>query len=1634
MVLADRQPEFRRIAIVNRGHVAQRFIQSLREFRQSTGLALESIALFTEADREARFVREADHSYCLGSSTYTDAQARRRSRYLDEEAVTRALQATQADAVWVGWGYVPAFLPFASLVTRLGLTYVGADPACFPLFQDKLRVKALARSLDIPTLPAADPSQASEWIFPAYLKACLGGAGRYQERVESRFELADALLRMESKAHEELGDSRCFLEAEVPRARLISVQAMAGRDGQLILLGTREGSLQLQGHKVLEEAPAQGLPKDLQERLLQWTDRLLSEGRLVGLASVEFLWDSDRGEIWLLEVNPRLETAFTLTEALTDVDLIKAQLRISLSLPLPRPRLETQKVAVEVHLRAEDPLQDFAPAVGLLDVFRAPSGPGVRVETSAMNGDHMVPGLSPLLAKLIVEGEDRREAFVRLDAALRHMRVLLRQGWTNQNFLSALVRNADLQVSPQTTDWLGSLARMEYDDESEAIAFLVTAIESFRKDESLALQAFRKKAAHGFPLLATDADSTYELIGSRYRQSLRCLRLAVDRYRIVIGSKSLEVRYQILTTFERRLSIETGRGIEISVVHEDISLLVAVAGMNHRIYTKPEGLIRAPAPGVVQQILVTIGSFVKRGDPILKLEAMKMEMTLRAPFEGKVQTIHVLQYNPVGLEAPLLHLERQKGEVEEVAAQMPALSRLLEQNVARSSQPDLTYLPIFKQVFLGIERHEASLRQITAAWKQRLEIQQEQAQSWDLGAESIWLEMYVDRQQLFARSVAAPERKYSSAEEDLLLYLATGSTRSLKNPEAFQIYASKALDHYGIDFTSAPMEEQYQGFYQLFLAQQTDAVQLDMVTALLQTWRSLLQKGRGFASAAALRPLLLPLQRLVGHRSIAASDLAYELQTLLEDPELILAHRDYREEKVQPPKSAFQLLRSFVHEELFHYTLLQEIDGVYLFQAKAHDPSADERGIIVFRIDAPTTKIWPELTQRFRRANYLLRLMQAERPLAQRLHWNRIYIEVAKSMTWSLEQLRDFAETLAPSTEHVGLECVVVRVQWQDEPKKRCLGFSQPHGLGLLVRELDHTDLSPRALTAYDQKVLKLRQRGLVYPFELIKMYCPSATDLSHFPLGRFTEYDLDDERLQPVDRPWGEQKANLICGIVEHRTDRHPQGMKRVVLMGDPSRALGSLAEPECRRIIGALDLASELGVPVEWFALSSGAKIAMDSGTENMDWIAAALRRIVLFTQAGGEINVIVMGINVGAQPYFNAEATMLMHTRGILIMMPQSAMVLTGKRALDYSGGVSADDDQGIGGYDRVMGHNGQAQYFAPDSAAACALLLQHYDYTYKAPGQTFPARLPTADSPGRDITLSVHGDDFATLADVWSKESNQARKRPFHIRRIMEAVVDVDRQPLERWKDMRDAEIAVCWDAQVGGFPVAMVGIESEPIPRKSIPASDGPEQWTGGTLFPASSKKIARMINAASGNRPLVLLANLSGFDGSPESMRNGQLEFGAEIGRAVVNFQGPILLCVVSRFHGGAYVVFSRALNEQLDVVALEGTYASVIGGAPAAGVVFAGEVEARTKLHPEIRAFEARMAAAPDSERSSLKGEFEAVRARVRAETVGVLAEAFDREHSVERALRVGSIHRIIRPAELRLHIIQALEDKARV
>ena len=259
--------------------------------------------------------------------------------------------------------------------------------------------------------------------------------------------------------------------------------------------------------------------------------------------------------------------------------------------------------------------------------------------------------------------------------------------------------------------------------------------------------------------------------------------------------------------------------------------------------------------------------------------------------------------------------------------------------------------------------------------------------------------------------------------------------------------------------------------------------------------------------------------------------------------------------------------------------------------------------------------------------------------------------------------------------------------------------------------------------------------------------------------------------------------------------------------------------------------------------------------------------------------------------------------------------------------------------------------------------------------------------------------------------------------------MDAVSDQDHDTLERWPEMAEAEMAVVYDARLGGMAVTLIGMESRPMPRHGVTPADGPAQWSAGTLFPLSSKKVARAINAASGCRPVVMLANLSGFDGSPESLRRLQLEYGAEIGRAIVNFDGPFVLCVVSRYHGGAFVVFSAKLNDDMEVLAVEGSFASVIGGAPAAAVVFTREVDDRTRADERVKALETAVANASPDDANVRQAELASAWEAVRTEKLGEVAAEFDAVHSVQRAQAVGSVHRIIAAADLRPELIAAVE-----
>jgi len=1598
----------------------------------------------------------------------------------------------------------------------------------------------------------------------------------------------------------------------------------------------RDCTVQRRHQKVLEEAPSSALSSAQDQELRNAAVRLSQFAGYRNAGTVEFLYQPQTETLSFMEINTRLQVEHPVTECTTGLDMVKLQIHVARGGRLLGDPPRTTGSAIEVRLNAEDPDNAFAPSPGLIERFKIPTGPGIRIDTGVAEGDSVPAEFDSMIAKVIACGRDRKEAISRLQRALRESVVVIKDGSSNKSFLQGLLSRDDVQRGEVHVGWLDRLAASgehlsrEYAD----VALVHAAIEAYQAQLAIEQAQFYASAVRGRPQVHSELGRSAEL---RYRgqaYSPKIFRLGPETYRVEVDGWSIEAELESLGRFEYWITV-FGRRFHVVSAIQGSSYRIEVDGVSHRIDRDDGGVVHAPSPSVVVSIAVKPGDSVAAGDRLLVLEAMKMEMQVIAPFAGKIRSILTMRNVQVDAGAPLVQIEPTgEGHSTSTAARIVFGASSAEKAHQPPHSEGRRSLEHLRQLMLGFDVDPKECARLIAAWKKSPS--SDPSEMRDLEDEV--LNIFVDICTLFRREPAVnpvASGEEPSAEAYLFSYLRMLGTGGEGLPPFFVKALRSALLHYGVN-TLDDSPKLQESLLWIQKSHQRIESQIPLVLAVLDrrlhaaelltasgenSFRHLLDRlisvsngqfpaisdlarevryryfdqplfeqsrkqvydkvqeqlaylsanpevddrheqvrelvecpqplvgllCRSFPTAStAMQKLMLEaitwryyrIRNLRNLRSFehgghcyASAEYEFEgrqihvfathseysqlaqsaqalsrlLEAVPDGHDVVVDFYAWSSGPVTEPEITQQHLCTLLNQIDFHRPLrrmvvevasplrsqgvggmqhftyrrgesgycedklyrgvhpmmakrlhlwrlsnfnierLPSIEDVYLLRAVAKENPKDERLIAVAEVrdvtprrdESGQTVALPHLERMLSEAIAAIRVFQSRRPANQRLYWNRIFLYVWQPLTLEREEFRDLVRRLAPSVEGLGLEQVVIRARIPSratgELRDMTVRISAPAGRGMLITFRPADKMQPmRPLAEYEQKVVRMRQRGMIYPYEIIRMLTPPQKHTrAEFPAGDFVEYDLDSQaRLIRVDRPYGQNKTNIIFGVIRNFTRKYPEGMTRVMLLGDPSKDLGALAESECQRIIAAIDLAEEMHVPLEWFPISAGAKISMDSGVENMDWIARVLRRLVEFTQGGGEVNLIINGINVGAQPYWNAEATMLMHTRGILVMTPKAAMVLTGKRALDYSGGISAEDNQGIGGYDRIMGINGQAQYWAHDIDEACHILFRHYDHTYVMPGERFPRRADTADAIERDVQDYPHGGDgFARVGDIFNDETNPGRKKSFDIRSVMMATIDQDHAPLERWAGMRAAETAVVWDAHVGGYPVCLIGMESRQLPRMGFVPADGPDQWTSGTLFPQSSKKVARAINAASHNRPVVLLANLSGFDGSPESMRRLQLEYGAEIGRAIVNFRGPVVFCVISRYHGGAYVVFSRALNEQLEVAALEGTYASVIGGAPAAAVVFAGEVDARARRDARLQDLTQALAKADGPEKLRLRAQWEELFKVVHSEKLGEMAAEFDRVHSVQRALAVGALDCIIPPHRLRPYLIDAIQ-----
>jgi acetyl-CoA/propionyl-CoA carboxylase biotin carboxyl carrier protein len=627
---------FTTVLVANRGEIAVRVIRTLRR------LGIRSVAVYSDADAGARHVREADVAVRLGP-------AASRESYLAIDRIVAAAAATGAEAVHPGYGFLAENAAFATACAQAGLVFIGPPAAAVEVMGDKIRAKATVVAAGVPVVPGrGEPGMtddaliaaADEVGYPVLVKPSAGGGGKGMRTVTAPADLPDALRSARREAGASFGDDTLFIERLVTRPRHIEVQVLADNAGATVHLGERECSLQRRHQKVIEEAPSALLDAATRDRIGRAAVETARAVGYTGAGTVEFLVsDEQPEEFFFLEMNTRLQVEHPVTEMVTGLDLVELQVRIAAGEPLPFVQDDVRLTghAVEARVYAEDPARGFLPTGGHALLVREPAGEGIRIDSALLADTTVATTYDPLLAKVIAWAPDRLTALGRLDVALRDTAVL---GFgTNIAFLRSLLCSADVRAGRLDTGLIDRHLQQLSDATVPDVAY--------------AAYALSRLAQLGGP------DPWQSLTGWR-------------------ASGPIPVRLDVLDSAGARLTLTIAGSVENADVHvgertHTVSgqpvgdgFLLTLDGMTRRVLvagnwigldghawhvsdapplrTKADaaasdGEVRSPMPGSVIDRPAAPGDTVKVGDPLLVIEAMKMEHVLRAPLAGTVEVL-----------------------------------------------------------------------------------------------------------------------------------------------------------------------------------------------------------------------------------------------------------------------------------------------------------------------------------------------------------------------------------------------------------------------------------------------------------------------------------------------------------------------------------------------------------------------------------------------------------------------------------------------------------------------------------------------------------------------------------------------------------------------------------------------------------------------------------------------------------------------------------------------------------------------------------------------------------------------------------------------------------------------------------
>ncbi len=407
--------KIKKLLVANRGEIALRVMRSARE------MGIRTVAVFSEADRNAPFVRFADEAVCIGPAPSKES-------YLVIDRLVQVCRDQDVDAVHPGYGFLSENGEFARALEKAGIIFIGPSPEAMKVMGDKLAAKEAVRKFDVPLVPGTEGAVngvdeamkvARTIKFPILIKAAAGGGGKGMRVVEREADLKEGLERAISEAKNAFGDGSVFIEKYVAGPRHIEVQVMADTHGHTCYLFERECSVQRRHQKVVEEAPSAVLTPEMRKRMGEAAVNVAKSVKYVGAGTVEFLLD-ENGDFYFMEMNTRLQVEHPVTEMITGFDLVKLQVRVAEGekLPFKQEDLTINGHAIEVRVYAEDPSNNFLPDIGTLTTYRPPQGPGVRVDDGFEEGMTIPIHYDPMIAKLITHGATREEAIARMERAI----------------------------------------------------------------------------------------------------------------------------------------------------------------------------------------------------------------------------------------------------------------------------------------------------------------------------------------------------------------------------------------------------------------------------------------------------------------------------------------------------------------------------------------------------------------------------------------------------------------------------------------------------------------------------------------------------------------------------------------------------------------------------------------------------------------------------------------------------------------------------------------------------------------------------------------------------------------------------------------------------------------------------------------------------------------------------------------------------------------------------------------------------------------------------------------------------------------------------------------------------------------